>query len=735
MDNNIYSFLGKDLYKLNSSPTEVSSVVNPSSIDSGTSTGFQELGYGGIKQGKTAFDNTETGFILGIDGNLAKFYIGNTTNYLNWTGATLTIQGTFNIGGTVITIDNTQDIQTYIDTIYTAGGGILYLQNGTYTLTADVTIPSGVTLQGVNRDDVIINCNTSYAVKIAGTNIYSTGTVTINNGQTTLEGVGTTWTTEMVDRYVLLDGLWYLITGRTDNDTLTIATYNGVNLTGSAYVIASTNFNASLVKVTVTGATGSGVVCQYANEPNLTDLVVYECGTGVDLDYVVYPRMYFASIENGVNLDMNFVEGFEINFADCSLSTTGAGVVMTDTRNATFFNSSVNDNTGDGINMTTCSKIAFISMDISGNGGQGVEFVSGCNDNQLTDIVLDGNISDNIKLTATSDRNQFIGVSSINAGGYGINIAAATCDNNVINSPTFSTNTSGNINDAGTLTVIIADDTAYNATTWNGNLGVATKNAIRDKIETLAGTIVDGSGTLNEISYWVDSNTLGTLAVATYPSLTELSYIKGLSSAVQTQLGTKAPTTAPTFATSITGSYLTASEILITDASKNIISAPVATYPSLTELSYVKGVTSAIQTQLNALSAPIFKNGVTTKDMTAASATVNIAHGLGKIPKKIRITSYLPYTAAAAGFYSVNSVGVYDGTTTSTMVTFRTAAGGANLDMATSTTNIVDLRTNESSGEDKQQATVTVDATNIILVYTKTASPTGTALIVWEAEV
>jgi len=46
-------------------------------------------------------------------------------------------------------------------------------------------------------------------------------------------------------------------------------------------------------------------------------------------------------------------------------------------------------------------------------------------------------------------------------------------------------------------------------------------------------------------------------------------------------------------------SGLTASEILITDASKNIVSGAVATYPSLTELSYVKGVTSAIQTQLN----------------------------------------------------------------------------------------------------------------------------------------
>jgi hypothetical protein len=45
---------------------------------------------------------------------------------------------------------------------------------------------------------------------------------------------------------------------------------------------------------------------------------------------------------------------------------------------------------------------------------------------------------------------------------------------------------------------------------------------------------------------------------------------------------------------------LTASEMVITDASKNLVSAAVATYPSLTELAYVKGATSSIQTQLTA---------------------------------------------------------------------------------------------------------------------------------------
>lgn len=50
---------------------------------------------------------------------------------------------------------------------------------------------------------------------------------------------------------------------------------------------------------------------------------------------------------------------------------------------------------------------------------------------------------------------------------------------------------------------------------------------------------IDGSLTANEIVYGVDSNTLGSLAVATYPSLTELSYVKGVTSAIQTQLDNK----------------------------------------------------------------------------------------------------------------------------------------------------------------------------------------------------
>jgi len=57
-----------------------------------------------IAAGKTDFTNVGTaGFILGIDdddSNLAKFYIGNSSYYLNWTGTGLTVQGVIQTAAT-----------------------------------------------------------------------------------------------------------------------------------------------------------------------------------------------------------------------------------------------------------------------------------------------------------------------------------------------------------------------------------------------------------------------------------------------------------------------------------------------------------------------------------------------------------------------------------------------------------------------------------------------------------
>ena len=80
--------------------------------------------------------------------------------------------------------------------------------------------------------------------------------------------------------------------------------------------------------------------------------------------------------------------------------------------------------------------------------------------------------------------------------------------------------------------------------------------------------------------------------------------------------------------TAINLDSLTINTILSADASRNIVSLDTAVYPSLTELSYVKGVTSSIQTQLNGKQASGNYITALTSDVTAsgpgsAAATIS----------------------------------------------------------------------------------------------------------------
>jgi hypothetical protein len=75
---------------------------------------------------------------------------------------------------------------------------------------------------------------------------------------------------------------------------------------------------------------------------------------------------------------------------------------------------------------------------------------------------------------------------------------------------------------------------------------------------------------------------------------------------------------------------LTASEIAITDASGFLASAAVATYPSLTELAYAKGVTSAIQTQIDTKMADLSDDTTPTLGGTLAAGGFDVT-GLGTV--------------------------------------------------------------------------------------------------------
>jgi hypothetical protein len=114
----------------------------------------------------------------------------------------------------------------------------------------------------------------------------------------------------------------------------------------------------------------------------------------------------------------------------------------------------------------------------------------------------------------------------------------------------------------------------------------------------------------------------------------------------------------------------------------------------------------------------LYAAGSTTKTLSDASTTQNIAHGLGVAPKIYNIVgSYYVGGQTHDWAFALNSNAVSQN---------GLASGG---------TSSQSFQLNGGSGNisDTQTAVITVDATNIILTWTKAGNPTGTAHIIWNA--
>jgi len=107
--------------------------------------------------------------------------------------------------------------------------------------------------------------------------------------------------------------------------------------------------------------------------------------------------------------------------------------------------------------------------------------------------------------------------------------------------------------------------------------------------------------------------------------------------------------------------------------------------------------------------------GVATKDLSEASTTQRINHGLGVIPKNITLLSATPNTSNSAQYRNGSYMCRYD-------------SGGAYI---TTTAFVIDA----GGASAFQSGVVTVDSEYIIITWTKTGSPTGTTSIFWEVSI
>ena len=190
-----------------------------------------------------------------------------------------------------------------------------------------------------------------------------------------------------------------------------------------------------------------------------------------------------------------------------------------------------------------------------------------------------------------------------------------------IASSSFSTNTTVNVTwDSGSLSSEALTNVYIGAISKNNNslpTGISATNIAdgtvsdtefqyintlssnaQTQLDAKASTITGAASTIVSsdltASRAVQSNGSGKVEVSSVTS-TELGYVSGVTSAIQTQFSGKQATITGG-ATTITSSDLTASKALASDASGKVAVTSVTD----TELGYVSGVTSAIQTQLDA---------------------------------------------------------------------------------------------------------------------------------------
>lgn len=131
---------------------------------------------------------------------------------------------------------------------------------------------------------------------------------------------------------------------------------------------------------------------------------------------------------------------------------------------------------------------------------------------------------------------------------------------------------------------------------------------------------------------------------------------------------------------------------------------------------------------------PTWASGITTKNITDISTVQNIAHGLGRVPKYVRIDGCVIITAAITQMCTA----IFDGTNNRGMtIAIGEGTSTAATDAVYTSTSIALgfsplVATNVFTGANRQTGIISVDATNIIITWTKTGTIAGTASLIWQ---
>lgn len=171
------------------------------------------------------------------------------------------------------------------------------------------------------------------------------------------------------------------------------------------------------------------------------------------------------------------------------------------------------------------------------------QYISAIADTNTVDLTeTAGTLTADVNYQNTSTINLSEDASGLKADFASMNISQFTNDSGyTTNTGTVTSVSALTLGTTGTdLSSTVANSTTTPVITLNvPTASASNRGALSSTDWSTFNNKVGGSGTTNEIAYFSGSSTISSLSTGTYPSLTELSYVKGVTGSVQTQLDAK----------------------------------------------------------------------------------------------------------------------------------------------------------------------------------------------------